>query len=190
MLFGIDPTTALELFSLLLTVIFVVFVVLEVLWSREVMKASEKLAGAITQLQTTTQAIAQNTTGLTEVTRTLSTAALSLSVGTQTLARIESEPKLEYVLKKKDLGLGGIEFELVNKGKGPARAVKITPSSAKKAKLGVSFLGIQRDDIAVGEARSYLLTSVKQADIISLNVEYKDSISGTSTSQTFSVDTS
>ena len=50
MLFGIDYTTILTVFSILLTVILVVFVILQIRWSREVANASEKLAGAIDQL--------------------------------------------------------------------------------------------------------------------------------------------
>jgi hypothetical protein len=189
MLFGIDATTILTVFSVLLTIILVVFVILQIRWSREVGKASEKLASAIGQLQTASEAVAQNTASLAAATSTFSSAAASLSVGTQTLARIESEPRLEYNQRKKDLSLGGIEFELLNKGKGIAHSVKITPASAKGAKLGVSFLGVQRTDINVGEARKYLLTSVKQGDLISLNVEYKDAFGGTCTPQSFTVDT-
>ncbi len=189
MLFGIDYTTILTVFSILLTVILVVFVVLQVRWSREVGKASEKLAAAIDQLQETNKAIAQNTNGLTEATRSFTSAAASLSIGAQTLARIESEPRLEYVQRKKDLALGGIEFELINKGRGTAYSVKLTPTSAKGIKLGVSFLGVQRTDINVGEARRYLLTSVKQGDLVSLNTEYKDSFGLTCTPQTFTADT-
>jgi|GEM_PF-3708166 hypothetical protein len=189
MLFGIDYTTILTLFSILLTVILVVFVILQIRWSREVSKASEKLASAIEQLQETNKAVGQNTSSLTDATRSFTSAAASLSIGTQTLARIESEPRLEYVQLKKDLSLGGIEFELINKGKGTAHAVRILPLSAKGVKLGVSFLGVQRTDISVGEARRYLLTSVKQGDLVSLNVECKDTFGGSCTPHTFTVDT-
>ena len=190
-LFGIniDYTVILTLFSLLLTVILIIFVVLQIRWSEEVRRASEKLAAAVKELEETTKAVAQNAGTLTEATRTFSSAAASLSIGTQTLARIEAEPKLELVERKKDLSLGGIEFDLINNGKGSAHSVKITPVSAKGTRLGVSFLGVQRNDINVGEARKYLLTSVKQGDLISLNVEFKDSLGGVCPTRTFSVNT-
>ncbi|MDG6907614.1 MAG: hypothetical protein JRN20_17720 [Nitrososphaerota archaeon] len=153
-------------------------------------RGSEKISGAIKELQEVTKAIAQNTSALTDTTRNLSSATASLSISAQSLARIEAEPKLELVERKKDLGLGGIEFDLINNGKGSAHSVKITPTSAKGAKLGVSFLGVQRNDINVGEARKYLLTSVKQGDLISLYVEFKDSLGGSCLPKTFTVDTS
>ena len=77
----------------------------------------------------------------------------------------------------------------MNKGKGTAHSVKVAPLSAKGIKLGVSFLGVQRSDINVGEARKYLLTSVKQGDLISLNVEFKDAFGVSCPPQTFTVDT-
>ena len=189
MVFGIDSTTILAVTSILLTVILVVFVVLQVRWSREVGRASEKLAIAIKGLEETTKTVSQNAATLSDATRVFSSATASLSITAQTLARIEAQPKLELVEKKKDLTLGGIEFDLVNNGKGTAYSVKITPVSAKGVKLGLSFLGVQRSDINVGEARKYLLTSVKQGDLISLNVECKDSLGETCPTRTFTVNT-
>jgi hypothetical protein len=189
-IFGIDSTTLLAILSGLFTLILIVFAILQMRSSREVAKASEKLASAINVLQTASLVLGQNATSLTEATRTFSSAVSSLSVGTQTLAKIESEPRMEYVQKKKDLKLGGIEFDLVNKGKGTAYAVKVTPTSGRGVQLGLSFLDIRKSDIVVGESRSYLLTSVKEGDLISLKVEFKDRFGESCAPQIFHADTS
>lgn len=185
---NLDSTTLLAIFSGALVLVLVAFAAIEIALSRSVAKSGDRLAKAIAQLQKTSLVIDEHTSSLTEATRVFSSSVQSLSLGTQALARIESEPKLEYVQRKKDLKLGGIEFDLTNNGKGTAHSVKVTPQSAKGVRLGVSFLNIQRSEIAVGEARRYLLTSVKQGDLISLTVEYKDDIGGACTPQTFVVD--
>ena len=131
----------------------------------------------------------QKTTSLTNATKTFDSSVQALTSATHSLAKIEVEPRLEYKMVKKDLTLGGIEFELYNRGKGTAHSLKVTPVSSKGTRLGVSFLTVQRTDVSVGEARSMLLTSVKQGDLISLNVEYKNDFGDPCTPQTFNVDT-
>ncbi len=190
LLFGIDSTTLLAILSACFTAVLVVFAVFQIRLSRQLATASEMLANATGKLQSATLIVDEHVKGLAEATQTFSTTVQTLSVGTQTLARIESAPRLEFVPKKKDMKLGGVEFELLNNGKGVAHSVKVIPHSAKGAKLGVSFLNIQRDDITVGEGRRYLLTAVKQGDLVSLTTEYKDNFGSPCTPQTFEVDTS
>lgn len=187
---GLDTTDLLTIFTGCFTVVLVVFAVFQIGLSRKLALASERLANATGRLQTATLLVDEHTKGLTEATQTFSTAVQALSVGTQTLAKIESEPRLEYVMRRKDLKLGGVEFELVNNGRGTAHSVKVTPHSANGSKMGVSFLNVQRSDITVGEARRYLLTAVKQGDIVSLTTEYKDDFNASCPLQTFTVDTS
>jgi hypothetical protein len=187
--FGIDSTTLLTIFSACFTAILVVFAIFQIRLSRELALASNKLASVTGQLQTTTLVVDEHTKSLTEATQAFSAAVQTLSAGTQTLAKIESEPRLGYVQGKKDLKLGGVEFELVNNGKGTAHSVKVTPHSAKGARMGVSFLNIQKSDISVGEGRKYLLTAVKQGDLVSLTTEFKDSFGSDCTPLTFEVDT-
>jgi len=188
--FGLDSNDLLTIFSACFTVVLVVFAVFQIRLSRELSVASAKLASATGQLQTTTLVVDEHTKSLTEATQTFSAAVHTLASGTQTLAKIESEPRLEYIQKKKDLKLGGVEFELLNNGKGAARSVKVTPHSAKGTHMGVSFLNIQKSDISVGEGRKYLLTAVKQGDLVSLTTEFKDNFGADCTPLTFEVDTS
>lgn len=190
MLFGIDTDTLFAIFSGLFTLILAVFAVFQIRSSKQLAMATEKVASAMSKLDATTNIVGEHAKALTTSTTTFVSAIQSLSLDTEALVKIESEPRLEYIQKQKDLKLGGVEFELVNKGKGAAHSVKVTPVSAKGIRIGVSLLNIQRTDITVGEARSYLLTSVKQGDLISLTVEYKDSFGRTCVPQTFGVDTS
>ena len=191
---GIDTTTAALILSTILSALFtailIVFVILQRRSSRELATTAGKLVSAVEQLQTTNLIVGQNTTSLADSTKTFYLAVQALTSATHSLAKIEVEPRLEYAMKKKDMALGGIEFELVNKGKGMAHSVKVTPVSSKGTKLGLSFLNIQKSDISVGEARSYLLTLVKAGDLISLNVEFKDDFGETVAPQTFIVDAS
>jgi len=193
-LFGIDATTLALILSIILSALFtailVIFVVLQRRSSQELATTAGKIVSAVEQLQTTNLIVSQNLTSLSDSTKTFYAAVQALTQATHSLATIEVEPRLEYAMRKKDLTLGGIEFELVNKGKGMAHSVKVTPVSSKGTKLGLSFLNIQKSDINVGEARSYLLTLVKPGDLISLNVEFKDDFGKPIAPQTFLVDAS
>ena len=121
-IFGIDSTTAALLvsavFSGLFTAILIVFSVQQRRSSKELAAAAEKSTSAVNQLQTTNLIVGQNATSLTEATKTFNSSVQALTTATHSLAKIEVEPRFEYTMKKKDLSLGGIEFELVNKGKG------------------------------------------------------------------------
>jgi hypothetical protein len=172
------------------TAVLVVFAIFQIRLSRQLAVASDKLSDVTGQLKAATLIVDEHTKELSESTKVFSSTVQTLSAGTQNLARIESEPRLEYVQRKKDLSLGGVEFELVNKGRGTAHSVSLLPHSAKGAKLGVSFLSIQKSDIAVGEGRRYLLTAVKQGDLVSLTTEYKDNFGASCSPQTFTIDTS
>ena len=196
-IFGIDSTTLLSILAIVVAVLVIAFTAILIVFtnrqrrsSDELAKTASKLVSAVEQLQTTNLIVAQNTTSLSEATKTFGASLQALTTATHSLAKIESEPRFEYAMTKKDLALGGIEFQLLNKGKGTAHSLKVTPISSKGIKLGVSFLNIQRTDVSVGESRSMLLTSVKQGDLISLNVEYKDNFGDACTPQTFNVDTS